>query len=136
MAVMVIGVLGVLYLQVATIKGNSGAMGVSRSVHEIVAGVDMAWGLDFASDELEAGSGKTAADLFGSTIDPDNLTDYFNTALNYNIVDLDAAAVRNLFNFTTDDFPGARGKHLTVSSTQNVSGTPKTIQLQFIKLDL
>jgi len=136
MVVLVIGVLGVLYMQLATVKGNSNAIGISRAVHEASAGLDMLESLDFSgASALTSGTSKTIGDLFGTGVDDKKMTDNMTGAITYDVVDLNSAALKTEFGYT-DNFPGAQGKKVTVISTQNVSGHARTVQIEYIKIDI
>lgn len=136
MVVLVVGVLGVLYMQLATVKGNSNAIGISRAVHEASAGLDMIESLDFSgTSALASGTSKTIGDLFGTGVDDKKMTDNMMGTISYDVVDLNAATLKTEFGYT-DNFPGAQGKKVTVSSTQNVSGHSRTVEIEYIKIDI
>ncbi len=136
MVVMVIGVLGVLYMQLATVKGNSNAIGISRAVHEASASLDMVTSLDFSgTSALDEGSGKTLIDLFGNTSDDQNMTDNITGTITYDVADLDAATLKTELGYA-DNFPGAEGKKITMTSAQTVSGHTRTISLELVKLNI
>jgi prepilin-type N-terminal cleavage/methylation domain-containing protein len=135
LVVQVVGVLGVLSMQVTATKGNSGAMAVSRGVHEITACIDRLAALSFDAPELTAGVGKSAEDLFGPATAADSMAGSFTTAIGYEVIDLDADQLRNRLSLASN-FSGSRGKRVVVSSTQQVSGRVKTIAVEYLKIDL
>lgn len=137
MVVLVIGVMGVLYMQLATVKGNANSIGISQAVHQLSAGLDMLEALDFddpGTHPLDAGTGKTVADLFDGANDS-GITDNMTGTLTYDVADLSAADLKTAFGYT-DAFPKAKGKRVTVYFTQNISGASKTVQLQYMKIDI
>ena len=135
MVVLVIGVLGVLYMQLASVKGNTNSIGISRAVHEITAGIDTLQSYSFSDTQLSSGANKSVTDLFGTNLDAKKITDNISGTLTYDVTDLNAAQVKALFGYA-DTFFGASGKQITVKVTDTLSGTDKTVQLQFVKIDL
>jgi len=135
LVVLVVGVLGVLSMQVTATKGNSGAMAVSRGVHEITACIDRLAALSFDAPELIAGVGKSAEDLFGPATAADSMAGSFTTAIGYEVVDLDADQLSGYLSLPAA-FAESRGKRVVVSSTQQVSGRAKTMSVEYLKIDL
>ncbi len=126
LAVLVIGVLGAFSMQLITIKGNSNAIAVTRSVQESSAALDTLESLTYADGKLDAGTGKTMTTLFGAAPQFASTVTY-DVAVNNN--------VKALFALQHDDFPGEQAKIITVSSVQRVAGVDKTITLQYVKID-
>ncbi len=135
LVVLVVGVLGVMSMQVTATRGNSGAMAVSRGVHEITACIDRLAALSFDVPELAAGTGKTVEELFGPAAASDSLAGSFTTVIGYEVIDLDADQLREYLALPAA-FAESRGKRVVVSSTQQVSGRAKTMSVEYLKIDL
>lgn len=128
LVVLVIGVLGVFSMQLLTIKGNSNAIALSRSVQETAAALDRAESLDYDDGELNAGNDKDMTTLFGTAQN-------FSGTLIYNVVDQGDDELKALYGLTHDTFPGSQCKLIQLTSTQRSSGEDRSINLQYVKVD-
>lgn len=125
LGVLVVGVLGALSMQLITIKGNSNAMAISRTVQESSAALDRIESLQYSAAQLSAGTGKNMSDLFPAA-------PQFVSTVTYDVVVNNN--VNTLFALTHDNFVGETAKIVTVNSVQRVAGVNKSISINYVKI--
>ena len=126
LVILVIGVLGVFSMQLLTIKGNTNAISLSRSVQETSAALDRAESLSYNDAELSAASDQDMNTLFGAAQN-------FSGTITYDVVESNNLV--GTYGLKHDTFPGSSCKIVTFDSTQRRSGDLKTITLQYVKVD-
>lgn len=119
-------ILSLSYLQLFSIKGNATAMGLSESVQEACSGLDILESLSYSnSTPLSESDDKTFGTHYGTTLQLTGVLTYDVTNENN---------VKSLFSLS-ESFPGVDAKVIQVKSSRVVGGIPKSITLDYIKID-